>query len=101
MDSKEEKIKQLAEFKKKLTLLMNEHHLYIYQIDEIYVGVNIIGKAIEDYITKHEKTYNKDNIINFADWIRNNPYVWQRPGMLNDQRTIEELFEVWEKDNIK
>jgi hypothetical protein len=62
MNFEEEKIKRLAEFKKNLTLLIDENHPYIYQIDEIYVGANIIGKAIEDYITKHEKVYTEEDM---------------------------------------
>ena len=35
--------------------------------------------------------------IEFAEWIRNNPYVWNYPDKLNDTRTTEELFEQFKK----
>jgi hypothetical protein len=37
------------------------------------------------------------DIIEFAEWIRNNPYVWNYPDKLNDTRTTEELFEQFKK----
>jgi hypothetical protein len=62
---------------------------------------DIIKAIVSINKTQLKKTYTKESIVNFADWIRNNPYVWQRLSKLNDQRTTEELFEIWEKDNIK
>ena len=35
--------------------------------------------------------------IEFAKWIRNNPYVWNYSDKLNDTRTTEELFEQFKK----
>ena len=35
--------------------------------------------------------------ILFAEWIRNNPYIWNYPDKLNDKRTTEELFEQFKK----
>ena len=40
---------------------------------------------------QQEKMYSE--AIEFAEWVRNNPFIWNYPNKLNDKRTTEELFE--------
>jgi len=47
--------------------------------------------------TKWQQEIMCQDIIEFAEWIRNNPYVWNYPDKLNDTRTTEELFEQFKK----
>jgi len=49
----------------------------------------------EQLIWQQERSYSE--VIEFAEWIRNNPYVWNYPDKLNDTRTTEELFEQFKK----
>jgi len=35
--------------------------------------------------------------IEFGEWIKNNPYVWNYSDKLNDTRTTEELFKQFKK----
>jgi hypothetical protein len=44
---------------------------------------------------QQERMYSE--AIEFGEWIRNNPYVWNYPDKLNDKRTTEELFEQFKK----
>lgn len=44
---------------------------------------------------QQERMYSE--VIEFAEWIRNNPCVWNYPDKLNDTRTTEELFEQYKK----
>ena len=44
---------------------------------------------------QQERMYSE--VIEFAEWIRNNPYVWKYPDKLSDTRTTEELFEQFKK----
>ena len=50
---------------------------------------------IEGAIWQQERMYSE--AIEFAEWIRINPYVWNYPDKLNDTRTTEELFEQFKK----
>jgi hypothetical protein len=44
---------------------------------------------IAGYKLAKERMYSE--VIEFAEWIRNNPYIWNYPDKLKDTRTTEEL----------
>ena len=50
---------------------------------------------IEGAIWQQERMYSE--AIEFAEWIRINPYVCNYTDKLNDTRTTEELFEKFKK----
>lgn len=45
--------------------------------------------------------FSEDDAVEFGDWIRNNPYVWNYPDKLKDRRTTKELFQLWKEQRIK
>jgi hypothetical protein len=53
----------------------------------------------EQLIWQQERMYSE--AIEFAEWIRNNPYVWNYSDKLNDTRTTEELFEQFKKESME
>jgi hypothetical protein len=54
-------------------------------------------KSMFIYIVKWQQERMYSEAIEFAEWIRNNPYVWNYSDKLNDTRTTEELFEQFKK----
>jgi hypothetical protein len=44
-----------------------------------------------------ERMYSEEDMIEFAEWIRNNPMIWRYSDKLNDCRTTKELFEQFKK----
>ena len=44
---------------------------------------------------QEERRYNE--AIEFGEWIRNNPNIWNYPNKLYDKRTTKELFEQFKK----
>jgi hypothetical protein len=53
----------------------------------------------EQLIWQQERMYSE--AIEFAEWIRNNPYVWNYSDKLNNTRTTEELFEQFKKESME
>ena len=48
---------------------------------------------------QQEKSYSEEELIDFAEYIRNNPYVWNHPDKINNKITTKELFEQFKKEN--
>lgn len=46
---------------------------------------------------QQERMYSEEELIDFADYIRNNQYVWNYPDKIRDRRTTKELFEQFKK----
>jgi len=46
-------------------------------------------------------SFSEEDMVEFADWIRNNPYVWNYPNKLKDRRTTKELLQLWEEQRVK
>ena len=44
-----------------------------------------------------KRMYSEEEVIEFAEWIRNNPMIWRYSNKLNDCRTTKELFEQFKK----
>lgn len=42
-----------------------------------------------------------EDMIEFGDWIRNNPCVWNYPDKLKDRRTTKELLQLWKEQQAK
>jgi hypothetical protein len=60
------------------------------------IGINLLNNLfINGAKWQQKRSYSE--AIEFAKWIRNNPYVWNYSDKLNDTRTTEELFEQLKK----
>jgi hypothetical protein len=70
--------------------ISKEH--YVDQSDYWAIGVDSFKRGAK---WQQERMYSE--VIEFAEWIRNNPYVWKYPDKLSDTRTTEELFEQFKK----
>jgi hypothetical protein len=46
---------------------------------------------------QQEQMYSEDELIDFAEYIRNNQYVWNYPDKIQDKRTTKELFKQFKK----
>ena len=46
---------------------------------------------------KEKENQHKKELIDFADYIRNNPHTWEwvNPDKLHDRKTTKELFELY------
>ena len=64
------------------------------------------GNADVDFIAGYNKSqethpFSDDDMIEFGDWVRNNPYIWNYPDKFNDKRTTKELFQLWKEQQLK
>lgn len=51
--------------------------------------------------TNKKLEFSEEDMIEFGDWMRNNPYVWNYPDKLNDKRTTKELLQLWKEQKPK
>lgn len=51
---------------------------------------------------REKENQHKKELIDFADYIRNNPHTWEwvNPDKLHDRKTTKELFELFKQNLI-
>lgn len=67
------------------------------QDDDLFFFYKVVIQCYGEAMAKWQSERMFSEVIEFAEWIRNNPYVWNYPDKLNDTRTTEELFEQFKK----
>lgn len=84
-------------------------------VDEIEIKVDeILNKELPNFTPYHRRSFflgydksqethpfSEEDMIEFGDWVRNNPYIWNYPDKFNDKRTTKELFQLWKEQKLK
>ena len=45
--------------------------------------------------------FSEKYMIEFGEWVRNNPKIWNYPNKINDKRTTKELLQLWKEQKLR